>query len=72
MSADLACMPQRFTYLLEKIDNKKDQEKAVRNGVDALFRKSKTECLDPLLSALNEGTFLRKIWKMLQSVKLFR
>ena len=26
VSADLACMPQRFTYLLSKIDDKKDQE----------------------------------------------
>ena len=59
-SADLACMPQRFTYLLKKIDNKEDQELAVRSGVDALFDKNKTECLDPLLSALNEGTFLSK------------
>ena len=36
-SADLACMPQRFTYLLKKIDDKEDQERAVRYGVHALF-----------------------------------
>ena len=59
-SADLACMPQRFTYLLNKIDDKEEQEVAVRNGVNALFDENKTECLDPLLSALKEGTFLSK------------
>ena len=53
-------MPQRFTYLLNKIDDKKDQEWAVRNGVSALFDANRTECLDPLLIALNEGTFLSK------------
>ena len=53
-------MPQRFTYLLKKIDNKEDQEEAVNNGVNALFDENKTECLDPLLSALNEGTFLNE------------
>ena len=59
-SADLACIPQRFTYLLNKIDDKEDQERAVEYGVFALFSENKTECLDPLLTALNEGTFLSK------------
>ena len=60
VSADLACMPQRFTYLLKKIDDKEEQEEAVENGVDALVDENKTECLDPLLTALNEGTFLNQ------------
>ena len=44
----------------QKIDSIEEQEEAVRNGVDALVNENKTECLDPLLSALSEGTFLSK------------
>ena len=49
-------MPQRFIYLLGRIDDKEDQEVAVRNGVTALFDKHKTECLEHLVSALSEWT----------------
>jgi hypothetical protein len=59
-SADLVCMPKGFAYLLNKIDNNSDQEGAVEKGVWALFYGNKTECLDPLLHALEEGTFLNK------------
>ena len=38
-SADLACVPQRFTYLLGKIDDKEEQEQAVEYGVHALVRR---------------------------------
>lgn len=53
-NADLACIPQRFIYLLGRINNSKDQEVAVRNGVAVLFNKHKTECLEHLVSALGE------------------
>ena len=53
-SADLACIPQRFIYLLERITDKEDQEWAVEKGVGALFNRGKTECLIPLVSALCE------------------
>jgi hypothetical protein len=59
-SADLACIPERFTYLLGKIDDQGEQESAVRCGVSALVDKNKTECLDPLLTTLREETFLSK------------
>ena len=71
-SADLACMPQRFTYLLKKIDDKEEQEWAVEYGVNALFDENKTECLDPLLTALSEGTFLSKDLENIAIRKAFR
>jgi hypothetical protein len=57
---ELACTSQRFTYLLGKIPDKGEQEVAVENGVVILFAKNKAEYFDPLISALNEGTFLSK------------
>jgi hypothetical protein len=59
-NANLACMPQRFTYLLKKIDDKKEQEGAVRGGVHTLVVCNKSECLDPLLSTLRKGKFLNQ------------
>ena len=57
-SADVACIPQRFTYLLRRIDYIVEQEQAVRKGIVALFASKKTECIDPLLSALKKEKFL--------------
>jgi hypothetical protein len=57
-SAELACLPQRFAHLLKKINDKDDQKMAVSNGIIALIDENRAECFDPLLSALNEGTFL--------------
>ena len=57
-SADLACVPRRFTYLLGRINSKEYQERAVEYGVRALINENKTKCFDPLLNALNEGSFL--------------
>ena len=68
-SADLACIPQRFIYLLGRITDKEDQEWAVEKGVGALFNRGKTECLIPLVSALCECP-LSGMWIMFQSVKV--
>lgn len=57
-SGHLVCMPQRFTYFLGKIDDKQGQKEAIKIGVYVLFNNNKTECFDPLLSALKEGTFM--------------
>ena len=57
-SADLACSPLRFVYFLGRIDDKENQVGAVENGIRALVDGNKTECLDPLLTALGKGTFL--------------
>ena len=57
-SADLACMPQRFIYILGKIDDKKDQGKAVENGVCALVDAKRLNALILFSAALKEGTFL--------------
>ena len=59
-SVDVACAPQGFTYLLGKIDNSKSHGWAIRNGVSALFEANRTEYIDPLLSAIEEGSFLTK------------
>lgn len=59
-SVDLTCIPQRFTYFLGKIDDRQEQEWTVIIGVTALFDGNRTECFDPFIAALNEGTFLNK------------
>ena len=59
-SVELACDPERFTFLLNRFNRVEELERAVKRGVSALFAKNKTECLDPLLSVLREGTFLGK------------
>ena len=41
-------------------------------AVDALVYKNRTECLDPLLAALGEETFLNTDLRTLQSVGLSR
>ena len=51
-------MPQRFTYLLKKIGDKRNRKWAVESGVNALFNENKTKCFDLFLGALSEGTFL--------------
>ena len=70
-SEDLACVPQRFTYLLNQIDDKEFQKRAVEYGVFALFRANRTECLDPLFTTLNEGTFLSKDLENIAVCKAF-
>lgn len=59
-SADLVCRIQQFAYLLKKIGAQAYQEKVVENGIGAVVFENRTECLGPLLSALNEGSFLNK------------
>ena len=62
---DLTCVPDRYVYLLKKITDKAKREEAVKGGVLALFQGSKTECLDPLISALEStptwGTAVKNI-----------
>lgn len=70
-SADVACVPQSFKYLLGKIDNRY-QKLVVERGVRALVDKNKTKCLDPLVSALNEETFLSKDLGNIAIRKAFR
>ena len=68
---NVACMPQKFTYLLKKIDDKNAQELAVRYGVLALLDKSKDKCLEPLLSELSEGVFLSNNLENVASSTIF-
>ena len=70
-SADLACIPQRFIYFLGKINEKDAQECAVKYGIHALFSANRTECLDPLLSALGERAFLGEHLVNVAILKIF-
>lgn len=57
-SADLACLPQRFIYLISKIDDKEGQRWIVEKGVHALVHANKAACFDSLLSALEDDISL--------------
>ena len=63
--ADVACMPERYVYLLKKFKAPAlfaslFQEIAVAQSVNALFMENKTNCFYPLLSALKKETFVSK------------
>ena len=62
------CSPDDLFNLLGKIEKQEDQEKAIEDGVWNLFHHKRTECLDPLLNAL-EGNESFKHLKELQSRK---
>ena len=49
---ELACSPERFVDLLGRIETPKNQEMAIKNGIGALFEEKRTDCIDPLLIAL--------------------
>ena len=46
------CSPNDLFNLLGKIEKQEDQEEAIQDGVWNLFHHKRTECLDPLLDAL--------------------
>lgn len=54
----LACQPQKYIALLDKITTSKGQESAVEVGVRELFTEERTNCINPLLSALRSKEFL--------------
>ena len=54
----LACSPDRFINLLERITDETYQEGAVGFGARALFTTKRTECFDPLLAALKRSASL--------------
>ena len=56
-STELACMPQRFTYLLGKINSKDGQEEAVEHGVFALVMETGMNVLILFSLHLAKGHF---------------
>ena len=56
-SADVVCVPQRFTYILKKMKSESEQKLAVTVGVRAVLNANRGKCLDLLFSALDEGIF---------------
>jgi len=57
-NADLACAPAKFINILKRITGRRWQKEAVKGGVEKLFDSNKTECINPLLSALESNTSL--------------
>jgi len=55
---EVACIPNKFLYLLGRISDKGDQERALKSGVCNLISSNKTEYLDPLFFALQDETSL--------------
>lgn len=49
---DLPCNPDRFMTVVNRITDESYREAAARVGADELFSKNKTECFDPMISAL--------------------
>jgi len=49
---ELMCSPDNLFNLLGKIEKHGDQEEAIDDGVENLFEGKRTECLEPLLHAL--------------------
>ena len=67
----LACLKDSPTFS-GKLTTKRNKKGLLEYGVGALFEANKTECLDPLLTALNEGTFLNKDLENIAIRKAFR
>jgi len=57
----LICSPDDLVKLLGKIEKQEDQEGAIENGVRNLFHQDCTECLDPLLAALEGNGSLKHL-----------
>ena len=59
-SPKLACSPKEFVGLLDRITTLEYQKEAVGNGITGLFDKGRTECIEPLLIALEGEESLNK------------
>ena len=52
---ELMCSPKDLLKLLDRIEKQEHQEEVIENGIYNLFKNNRTECIDPLLNAL-EGS----------------
>ena len=68
---DLACRPDKFISLLKRMTNRNYQRDAFANAVFALFKANKTKCVDALLSALENATFLDQAVKDVAIIDVF-
>ena len=57
---ELACSPKRFVDLLGRIETLDSQEMAITVGICELFWEKRADCIDPLLTALEDSKFLSK------------
>ena len=60
---ELAGSPEKFFRVLDKIKDPKNQEGAVRVGVENLFEAGKHDLVVPLVNALGKRTFKSKSLK---------
>ena len=57
---EMASSPERFVDLLGRIETPENQEMAVAKGIWGLFDEGRTDCIDPLLTALEDSKFLNR------------
>lgn len=57
-SNTITCSPEDFLRLLGKMRTGENQEAAVKKGIGSLFDGKRTDCIDPLLNALEGKRFL--------------
>ena len=55
----MICSPDALINLLGKIRRQEDREQVINKGTASLFEKSRTECLAPLLDALERTESLK-------------
>lgn len=51
-SLESMCSPNDLLKLIDKVEKQEDQEKAIKKGVVNLFIDERTDCIEPLLTAL--------------------
>ena len=57
---DLASSPERFVDLISRIETPDDQQEAIMYGIWELLEKKRTDCIDPLLIALEDSKFFNR------------
>lgn len=69
---ELMCIPGQFTSLFSKITTSKDQEYVIEEGIRWLFINERTDCIVPLLTALDDKSFQSKHLKNIAIQKIFK
>lgn len=69
---DLVCLPTKFIDILGKIHEPEYLEHVIRTGVNNLFHEKRTDCIDGLLTALNDKKFRDKRLKDLALQEIFK
>ena len=69
---ELLCAPKMFLDRLDEVRTPKGQESAVRIGIDRLFDSKRTDCIRPLLAALEGRELLSKRLKDIAIQEAFK